>query len=114
MSQHIDAVAKQSGLEALNSNLTNKNTFTPIQIGPLGTYSDATLYTALKNSSSIVPNKICFYRASFTSGARIGLCYLYDDTKDYGYVLVFHYASKPRYLKVDGGTASVTGWDTAT
>lgn len=100
----------QSQVNALNNNLTNKNTFMPIQIGSLGTYADDTLYTALKNNNSIVPNRMCLYRASFTGGARFGLCLLYEDTKEYGFILAFHYASAPRYLRVDGGTVYVTSW----
>lgn len=69
------------------------------------TYSDQTLINALINSDSIVPRQFQLFICQFTGGMRMGLCYLYEGTKQYGFVMVFHYTSRPRFMDVREGTA---------
>jgi hypothetical protein len=72
-----------------------------------GAYSDSSLYTILKNSSDITPSEFKFFSVQFDGGKRFGMCYLYDNTKLYGVVVVFYYNGNPRIFTVSNGTITV-------
>ena len=72
-----------------------------------GAYSDSALLTVLRNSSLIQSRQIEAFLVPFTGGFRTGLCFLYEDTKLYGWILVFHYDQTPRYLGVSNGVTTV-------
>lgn len=102
--------ALKSSVDTLNGDLTNKNTFNLINLRTSGAYSDAVLYSALKNDSRILPGMLCAYKGLFAGGLRFGLCLLYEGTKEYGFILVFHYNSAPRYLGVNEATTTLRSW----
>lgn len=93
--------------------MDEKSALSYITLETSGTYSDSALYTALKNDSRVQPRRYQFFRAPFTYGERIGFCYLYEGTKEYGAVLVFHYTSSPRFLDISGGVPSIKQWATS-
>jgi hypothetical protein len=76
-------------------------------------YSDALLYQDLRTNAGIKPKKACWFQKSFSGGIRYGFCFLYENTKEYGTIVVFHYNSQPRYLKVAEGTPVLMNWATS-
>lgn len=100
-----------SDINTLNSSITNLSSLAYVELPTSGEYSDSALYTALKNNNSIVAKRFCFFLAPFTGGARFGMCYLYEGSKDYGMIMVFRYGLAPRFLAVNGGTIRLTNWD---
>lgn len=93
--------------------MDEKSALLYITLETSGTYSDSALYTALKNDSRVQTRRYQFFRAPFTYGDRIGFCYLYESTKDYGVVLVFHYTSSTRFLDISNGAPSIKQWATS-
>ena len=71
-----------------------------------GAYTNQGLIDALIASDLIKPYKINAFETWYTSGGkRTGFCFLYDDTKQYGWAVVFHYYSSPILLDVREGNA---------
>lgn len=100
-------------ISQLNSSITNLSSLTYVSLSTSGTYSDSALYLMLKNDSNIKAKRLVFFVGQFTGGVRFGLCYLYENTKEYGMIMVFHYNSAPRYLKVNEGIATPLNWATS-
>lgn len=103
----------ESDISTLNSKMDEKSALLYITLSTSGTYSDSALYTALKNDSRVQPRVYQFFRAKFNYGDRFGFCYLYEATKEYGIVLVFHYISNPRFLDISNGVPSIKQWATS-
>ena len=77
------------------------------------TYSDSALYNILRNSADIHPRAIQFFSIQFIGGDRVGMCYLYEGAKTYGWIMVFHYTSMPRVITVADGTTYLRQWATS-
>ena len=68
-----------------------------------GDYSDTKILKVLHDSYKIINYETHAFEVSgFNGGNRTGFCNLYGD-KDYGWVMVFHYNSAPRFFTVAGG-----------
>lgn len=84
---------------------SHDNNMITVNIASIGDYTNAKLLQALRDSNEIISGKIHAFSVMATGGARIGLCYLYGDTKQYGWIMSGHYNSMPIFLTVNNGVA---------
>lgn len=84
---------------------SHDNNIIPVGIASIGDYTNAKLLQALRDSNEIISGKIHAFSVMATGGSRIGLCYLYGNTKQYGWIMVGHYNYMPIFLTVNDGVA---------
>jgi len=87
---------------------SHDNNMITVNIASIGEYTNAKLLQALRDSNEIISNKLHAFYVMATGGARIGLCYLYGDTKQYGWIMAGHYNLMPIFLTVVDGVARET------
>ena len=79
----------------------------------MGDYTDAKLYQLLVNDSNILPRRFCYFLVQATGGLRTGRCFLYEQSKNYGWVEVYHFYVSPRFLRINDGTPNLMQWATS-
>lgn len=85
---------------------SHDNNIIPVSsIASIDGYTNAKLLQALRDSNEIISGKLHAFSVMATGGARVGLCYLYGNTKQYGWIMVGHYNYMPIFLTVNDGVA---------
>ena len=84
---------------------SHDNNMITVNIASIGDYTNAKLLQALRDSNEIISGKIYAFSVMATGGGRVGLCYLYGDTKQYGWIMAGHYNYMPIFLTVNNGVA---------
>jgi len=87
---------------------SHDNNMTTVNIASIGDYTYAKLLQALRDSNEIISGKLHAFYVMATGGARIGLCYLYGNTKQYGWIMAGHYNNMPAFLTVVDGVVRET------